>query len=159
MNLTPLHIGSAEGNWFAAAGDSYRTVLTGAQTGGTFTLVEIRVLPGGGPPPHLHRREEETFFVLEGQVSFWIDGRVLTAGPGDCVFGPRNIPHRFFNASDQPVRLLVLASPSGLEEFFQQFAQPLAGPDSPPPPVTPEVIGRLLAVAPDFGIELLPPPA
>lgn len=158
MNLKPLHIGATDGGWFAAVGDVYRTLLTGAQTGGAFTLVEIRVQPGGGPPPHIHRREEETFYILEGQVSFWIDGKVLTAGPGDCVFGPRNIPHRFFNASDKPARFLVLASPSGLETFFEGFAQPLAGPDAPVPPVTPEVIGRLLAVAPQFGIEILPPP-
>jgi len=143
----------------AAAGDTYRMMVDGRHTGGQFTLIEIRVLPGGGPPPHVHRREDETFFVIEGDLQLWVDGKTIDAPAGTCVFAPRGIPHRFTNASSKPTRFLLIASPSGFEDFLQSFATPVASLESTPPPVTPELIQTLLAVAPKYGIEILPPPS
>lgn len=142
----------------AAAGDTYRMLVDGRHTGGHFTLIEIRVLPGGGPPPHIHRREDETFYVLEGELQLWLDGRTIDAPAGTCVFAPRGIPHRFTNATTGPTRFLVIASPSGFEDFLKAFATPIASMDATPPPVTPELIQTLLALAPKHGIEILPPP-
>ena len=143
----------------AAAGDTYRMLVDGRHTGGQFTMIEIRVLPGGGPPPHIHRREDETFYVIEGDLQLWVDGKTIDAPAGTCVFAPRGIPHRFTNASGKPTRFLVIASPSGFEDFLQSFATPIASMESTPPPVTPELIQTLLAVAPKYGIEILPPPS
>ena len=134
-------------------------LVDGRHTGGLFTMIEIRVLSGGGPPPHIHRREDETFYVIEGELQLWVDGKTLDAPAGTCVFAPRGIPHRFTNASSQPTCFLVIASPSGFEDFLQSFATPIASMEATPPPVTPELIQTLLAVAPQYGIEILPPPA
>ena len=143
----------------SAAGDTYRMLVDGRHTGGLFTMIGIRVLPGGGPPPHIHRREDETFYVIEGELQLWVDGKTIDAPAGTCVFAPRGIPHRFTNASSQPTRFLVIASPSGFEDFLLSFATPIASMESTPTPVTSELIQTLLAVAPQYGIEILPPPA
>jgi mannose-6-phosphate isomerase-like protein (cupin superfamily) len=142
---------------FAAAGDVYRTLLTGAQTGGAMGVFEITVHPGGGPPPHIHHREDEVFFVLEGEVQVWLNGRTVNAPAGSCVYGPKDVPHTFKNVSQRLARMLVIVQPSGLEKFFAEFATPVASRDAEPPPVTPELVQRLMSLAPKYGMELLPP--
>lgn len=115
------------------------------------------MLPGGGPPPHVHRREDEAFFILEGTITFTLNGQKVVVGPGTFLQAPRNLPHTFKNETGSPARMIIFVTPSGFEEFIQQFAQPVPSFDSPPLPVTPEDIARLVAVAPQFGIEILPP--
>lgn len=156
--VAPVYLAPDAGPFLAAAGDTYRILVDGRHTGGNFTLIEIRVLPGGGPPPHVHRSEDETFFVLEGQLQLWVGGRTIDAPAGACAFAPRNIPHRFTNATDKPARFLVIASPSGFEDFLNSFATPVASMESPAPPMTPELVETLLRLAPKHGIEILPPP-
>ena len=146
-----------QGPAFSAVGDIYRVLASGDQTGGAYALSEARVFPGGGPPPHLHRREDEAFFVLEGTITFTLNGQKVTAGPGTFLQAPRNIPHTFKNETDSPARMLIFVTPPGFEKFIQQFAQPVPSFDSPSLPVTPADIARLMAVAPQFGIEILPP--
>lgn len=153
-----IHVRPGEVPAFAAVGDVYRMLAMGEQTGGAYVLSEARVLPGGGPPPHIHHREEEAFFVLEGEITFTLDGRKVVAGPGGFVQGPRGIPHAFKNESNAPARMLILVTPPGFEKFMAEFAQPVPSFDSPPPPVTPADIQKLLVVAPKYGIEVLPPP-
>jgi quercetin dioxygenase-like cupin family protein len=153
-----INLGSGEGPTFSAVGDVYRLLATGAQTGGVYTLCESRVLPGGGPPPHIHHREDESFFVLEGEITFTVNGRKIVAGPGSFLQGPRGIPHAFKNETQSLARMLICVMPSGFETFIAEFAHPVAAFDSPPVPVTPADIQKLLAVAPKYGIEILPPP-
>jgi quercetin dioxygenase-like cupin family protein len=136
----------------------YRMLAPGEQTGGVFTLVEVKVPPGGGPPLHIHHREDEAFFVLEGEMAFTLGDRRIVARPGAFVQGPRGLPHRFKNESSAPARLLVYVTPPGIENFFQEFAEPVASFASPPVPPTPAMIERLMAAAPQYGIEILPPP-
>jgi quercetin dioxygenase-like cupin family protein len=116
------------------------------------------VLPGGGPPPHIHHREDEAFFVLEGQITFLLGDKKVVAKPGTFIQGPRGVPHAFKNEGNAPARMLILVTPPGFEKFMAEFAQPLPSFDSPPVPVTPGDIEKLLAVAPKHGIEILPPP-
>jgi quercetin dioxygenase-like cupin family protein len=146
-----------QGPAFSAVGDIYRILASGDQTGGAYALSEARVLPGGGPPPHIHRREDEAFFILEGTITFTLNGQEVAAGPGTFLQAPRNLPHTFKNETNSPARMLIFVTPPGFEKFIQQFAQPVPSFDSPPLPVTPEDIARLMAVAPQFGIEILPP--
>ena len=153
-----IQLGPLEGAAFSLAGDVYRVLAKGDQTGGVFTLAETRVLPGGGPPPHIHRREDEAFYVLEGEMTFLLDGKKIVAKAGSFVQCPRGIPHAFKNESDRPARLLVYISPPGFEKFADELAHPVASIESPPVPVTPTDIEKLLAVAPKYGIEILPPP-
>ena len=153
-----IHMQPDEGPAFSAVGDVYRILATGDQTGGAYALCEARVLPGGGPPPHIHHREDESFFVLEGEITFQLAGKKVVAKAGSFIQGPRGIPHAFKNESAVPARMLIHVSPPGFEKFLAEFATPVPSFDSPPTPVTPADIQKLLAVAPGYGIEILPPP-
>jgi quercetin dioxygenase-like cupin family protein len=153
-----IHLQPGEGPAFSAVGDVYRILASGEQTGGAYALSEARVLPGGGPPPHIHHREDEAFFVLEGEITFRLGDRKVVARPGSFIQGPRGVPHAFKNESNLPARMLILVTPPGFEKFMAQFAQPLPSFDTPPVPVTPADLEKLLAVAPRHGIEILPPP-
>lgn len=160
MPLTPELIvaGPTEGAVYSAVGDVYRVLASGEQTGGAYALLESRVLPGGGPPPHIHTREEESFFVLEGELTFWVGDRKVTGQPGTFVQIPRGTVHAFKNESVSPARMLIQTTPSGFELFLAEIAQRLASFDSPPVPVTEAAIATLLAAAPRYGITILPPP-
>ena len=153
-----IQVNPGEGPAFSAVGDVYRFLATGEQTGGAYVLSEARVLPGGGPPPHIHHREDEAFFVLEGEITFQLGDKKVVAKPGSFIQGPRGIPHAFKNEGAGPARMLILVTPPGFEKFMGEIAQTVPSFASPPPPVTPADIQKLLAVAPNYGIEILPPP-
>src|SRR5262245_24609807 len=92
-----IHLGPGEGDTFSAVGDVYRVLASGRQTAGVYALSEIRVSPNNGPPPHIHSREDESFFVLEGEVDFRVGDEKITAQPGTFIQGPRGIAHSFKN--------------------------------------------------------------
>ena len=153
-----IQVGPGEGPAFSAVGDVYRMLATGEQTGGVYVLCEARVLPGGGPPPHIHHRDDESFFVLEGEITFTLGAKRVVAKAGTFIQGPRGFPHAFKNESHAPARTLIHLTPPGFENFMAEIAQPVPSFESPPAPVTPADIQKLLAVAPKHGIEILPPP-
>ena len=132
--------------------------IHGRSTGGVLSVVESLDVPGGGPPPHIHHREDESFFVLEGEITFTLGNKKVVGKAGTFIQGPRGIPHAFKNESQAPARLLIHVTPAGFEKFLAEMAQPMPSFDSPPLPVTPADIARLLKVAPQFGIEILAPP-
>jgi mannose-6-phosphate isomerase-like protein (cupin superfamily) len=100
-----------------------RFVMDGADAGGRFGLVEHPIAPRGlAAPLHLHTREDEYSFVLEGRWGFQLGDEVVYAEPGDLVFKPRDVWHTFCNASDEPARLLEVISPSGFEHFFTEVS-------------------------------------
>lgn len=118
----------------ASEGDSVRLLALGVRflidgqaTGGRFSLVEhplsARAL---GAPLHTHAREDEYSFVLEGRLGVQLGEEVLEAGPGDLVMKPRGIPHTFWNAGEEPLRLLEIISPAGFEDYFRDLAPLLA---------------------------------
>src|SRR3954465_11118302 len=94
---TPPH-----GRTIAVVGDVYRFLATGEDTGGRYALWEAMVPPGGGPPPHVHSREEEGFYVLEGEVTFRAGDDRLVATAGMFVNMPVGTPHAFRNESGGP---------------------------------------------------------
>lgn len=104
------------------AGDDYRYLATGAQTGGSYFALEATVPPGAGPPPHIQTREEEGFFILEGTVTFWPDGEEVVAGPGTFLHVPRGVVHHFRNDGEVPARMLIWFAPAGIEEMFSKMA-------------------------------------
>jgi len=143
---------------FSLVGDVYRILADGEQTGGVYTLVESRILPGGGPPPHIHRCEDEAFYVLEGEIAFQVGDQKISATAGTFLQGPRNIPHTYKNEGKSPVRMLVFITPSGFENFVKEVATPLPSFDSAPAPVAQADIEKLMATVPKYGIEILPSP-
>jgi len=107
-----------------------RFMIAGETTGGAFSLVEHPLPPRAlGAPLHTHRREDEYSYVLEGRVGLQLGAEELEAGPGDLVFKPRHVPHTFWNAGDEPARLLELISPAGFEHYFNELAPLLAAPE------------------------------
>ncbi|MEW5928122.1 MAG: cupin domain-containing protein [Gemmatimonadota bacterium] len=143
----------------AVAGGVYTILLTGADTAGRFCLVEMRVPPGGGPPPHRHDFEE-TFRVLEGEVEFSFRGRQVVARAGETVNVPANAPHSFRNASGAPAPLLCTCSPPGQEELFLAVGVPMDSATAPAPRLSDaeKAERRALAeaLAPRYRTEFLP---
>lgn len=144
----------------ALVGDTYTTLVGGAQTAGAYCLIDMRVPPGGGPGPHRHDFEE-MFTVLEGSLEFTFRGEVHTASAGQTLNIPANAPHFFHNTSNSPAHVLCLCTPAGQEEFFAAVGDPLAGPHSPAPELQGEELQRKLdrmaELAPRFRTELLAP--
>jgi quercetin dioxygenase-like cupin family protein len=105
------------------AGDDYRFLATGRHTDGAYFLMEGRVPPGAGPPPHVQMRDEEMFYVLEGTLVFWVgDERDrVEAGPGTFLHVPRGMMHNFRNETDTDARLLLMFAPAGIETMFERM--------------------------------------
>lgn len=142
------------GRTVAVVGDVYRFLATGDDTGGKYALWEAIVPPGGGPPPHVHSREEEGFYVLEGEITFRIGEEKIVAKAGTFANMPVGTPHSFKNESGKPARMLISVAPAGLEKMFFEFGVPLADGSEAALPPTKEEIEKLLAIAPRYGIEI-----
>jgi quercetin dioxygenase-like cupin family protein len=132
-----------QGPTVRVAGDFYRVLGTGAGTDASYVLFEAEVPPGGGPPLHMHAREEEGFYVLEGEIDFTAEGKTLRAGPGTYLNVPKTTPHSFRNNTDRTARVLLLCAPAGIEHFFAEA-------DGEDPETLAEIAAR-------YGITILPP--
>lgn len=129
----------------------------GKDTGGSFALVEALAPKGTEPPPHTHANEDEAYYLLEGEMTFWVGGRTIAAGPGDCVWLPRGVEHGF-EAKTPQVKVLVLIAPAGLEEAFKQVSEPARSATLPPLPDEPPDMGKILAIFNAYGVESAPQP-
>jgi quercetin dioxygenase-like cupin family protein len=143
-----------EGRTIAVVGDVYRFLATGEDTSGNYALWEAIVPSGGGPPPHVHSREEEGFYVLEGEISFTVGDQRLIARAGTFANMPVGTLHSFKNESKKPARMLISVAPAGLEQMFFEVGVPLPPGATTAAPPTKEEIEKLLAVAPKYGIEI-----
>lgn len=148
---------ATKGTRIATVGDIYRLLVTGADTEGRYAMMEATVAPGSGPPLHVHTREEEGFYILEGEITFYTETEAIRAKPGDSVNMPPGLRHRFRNDSDQTARMLIVVTPSGLEEMFAEAGKVLADGETVAPPITPEEIARIMQIAPQYGITIFPP--
>ena len=139
-------------------GDTYTILVSGADTAGRYTLIDMHVPPGGGPPPHRHDFEE-MFTILDGEIELTFRGVTAVARAGDTVNVPANAPHVFRNAADHPARLLCLCSPAGQEDFFREVGVPVAHRTEPPPALDDAgraaFIAKAVALAPRYRTELL----
>jgi quercetin dioxygenase-like cupin family protein len=152
--MNPTILKSTEGRTIAVVGDVYRFLATGEDTDGKYALFEAIVPPGGGPPPHVHSREEEGFYILEGEITFTIDGKPLVATAGMFANMPVGTPHSFKNESSRPAKMLISVAPAGLEKMFFEFGVPVPQGATTALPPTKEEIEKLLAIAPRYGIEI-----
>lgn len=154
MNRKVTFRTALEGSSVAVVGDLYRFLAVGDDTDGKYALWEAIVPPGGGPPPHVHSREEECFFVLDGEITFTVDGERIVAVAGAFANMPVGTPHSFRNESGQPARMLISVAPAGLEKMFFEVGVPLAAGATTALPPSKDEIERLLAIAPRYGIEI-----
>ena len=113
-------------------GDTYTVLLSGKDTAGRLSLIDMHIPPGGGPPPHRHDFEE-TFTLLEGELEATFRGEKRTVRAGETVHIPANAPHQFHNVSEEAVRLLCICSPAGQEEMFIELGVPVATRTTAPP--------------------------
>ena len=115
-----------EGRTIAVVGDVYRFLATGEDTNGKYAMLEAIVPPGGGPPLHVHSREEEGFYILDGEITFLIGEERVVATAGMFANMPVGTPHSFKNESDRPAKMLLSVAPAGLEQMFFEVGVPLA---------------------------------
>jgi quercetin dioxygenase-like cupin family protein len=148
--LKPVIIPAGEGPVFEAFGDTAQMKLSGKHTGDTLAIALGMTPPGGGPPPHLHRNEDEIFLVLEGRLSFLANGAWTEAGPGTVVYVPRGAVHTFRNIGDAPSRQWIITTPSGFESFFEKCATVFAA--------APLDMPRVLEICGEYGIEFVDEP-
>jgi quercetin dioxygenase-like cupin family protein len=139
-------------------GNTYAMLVTGEQTDGRYTLIEMRVPDGGGPPPHRHDFEE-MFTVLEGEIEFTFRGEKHIVRAGSTVNIPANAPHFFRNTSGAPARMLCMCTPAGQEEYFRRVGDIVDGWDAPPPQLSDEERAdqrrRAVELAPAYRSEFL----
>ncbi len=144
----PRVVASGEGRKLRVAGDVITVKLRGSDTNGMCSVIEEETPPQGGPPPHRHQREDELFYVLEGQFECRIRDRTIQAAPGTTLFIPRGIPHAFQNIGTTTGRVLVTILPAGFERFFEEVHE--LGQQGP------VAMEAMAALAQEYGLEFLP---
>ena len=157
-NMVLKNPDSSDAMHLAVTGDTYTILLSGSETAGRFTLIDMHVPPGGGPPPHRHDFEE-TFILLDGELQATFRGEKRIVRAGETVHIPANAPHQFHNASSKPVRMLCICSPAGQEEFFTEIGTPVATRTTPPSKADASqeaaFIKKVVELAPRYRTELL----
>ena len=147
MPARALIVPSGTGPQYFVFGDLITVKIHGRETGGAFSQIETTCGPHYGPPLHVHQREEESFFVIEGEFEFVCGGERTTGGPGTVVRLPRGVPHRFKNLGETTGRLLITLSPAGLEDFFAAVGAL--------PPEQQSDLARIAALGAEYGMEIL----
>ncbi len=141
-----LYVRAGEGPAIWAASDTYTIKATATQTGGVLGFLDASVPPGGGPEPHAHHDQDETFYMLSGELEFLDGDRTFTAVAGDFVHVPRGIRHRFKNLGTHTAKMIFMFTPGGPEEVFLTHAQ-AARPGEQAPPLGPDQLVRYIEMA------------
>lgn len=139
-------------------GDIYSLLITGKESNNVFFQFEAVVPEGSGPPPHIHSREDETFYVVSGSLEILLGDKTHRAKAGDFVYIPRGTVHRFKNVGSGNAVQLVTFSPAGMEGFFQEVFPAVKDRKAAPPPITDELIRKMNEAAPKYGLKFIPPP-
>ena len=150
-----LQPGEGDARWFLGSLVTIKSTAT--TTGGGPCVMENHSPKGGGSPLHVHRNEDEWFYVMEGELTFWVGGEVTVAPAGSFVYGPRGIPHTFLVSSDE-ARYLLVTEPGGFEGFVHALSVPAEELALPPAGVAPPAPEEMMAVAASYGLEIVGPP-
>ncbi len=146
--------GEGQAIWFRNNRITFKA--TAATTGGLFSVWEVLAPPGDSPPLHIHRAEDESFFVVDGQVRFRCGDRDIAAGPGSFIFLPRGVPHTFLVEGTANAHFLGLLTPGGGEQFFMDVGRPAETEGLPPE--TPPDMELLMRMSAKHGLEIVGPP-
>jgi quercetin dioxygenase-like cupin family protein len=150
-----LSAGEGEALWFL--GQLVTIKSSSESTAGRVGVTETLAPRGSGSPLHVHHNEDEWFYVIEGELTFWVGGQVITAPAGSFVYGPREVPHTFIVSSEQ-ARFLLVVEPAGFEGFVRALGQPAQELVIPSPATEPPDVAAMAALAAEYGIEILGPP-
>ncbi len=155
-NNSPTAVDIKEGPTVSVMGDTYRIIIGGEQTNGTYSLVDMLIPPGGGPAPHSHPTFQEAFYILEGEINVITKEKRYTAKQGSYVNIPFNGPiHKFTNETNSVVHFLCFLTPAGMEKMFLEVGKPVTVDTLLPiPQLTYENLKRLQSVAEKYGLKL-----
>ena len=157
--LMPEVVEPGGGQTLSVAGGNYRVLVSGRQTSGAFSIIEMLVPPQNGPGPHSHADFYESFYVVDGEVEVHSEAGTYTAKKGAFVLIPKGgVIHYFKNMGNELARLVCTVVPAGLEEFFEEIGKPVAaGEFLPQQPMDPETLKRIKSIAESYGQVLYPP--
>jgi quercetin dioxygenase-like cupin family protein len=150
----PFAVNLADAPAYWSLGELLTLLATAEQTGGAFSLMHERLPRGAEPPPHVHRREDEAFFVLDGALAVRIGDHEFAASAGSFVYCPRDVPHLLTVQSDE-VRMLTLCTPGGVEKLFVELGEPAPDRTLPPGDGAEPDVARIVTLAAHYGAEVL----
>jgi quercetin dioxygenase-like cupin family protein len=153
----PVALGPGDGEALWFLGCLLTIKASSDTTAGRVAVIEHLAPRGSGSPLHVHRNEDEWFYVTEGELTFWVGGQVIVARGGSFVYGPRDIPHTFAVSSDT-ARFLLVAEPAGFDGFVRTLSEPATELVIPPPATEPPDVEAMSRLAAEYGIEILGPP-
>jgi quercetin dioxygenase-like cupin family protein len=149
---TAIRAGEGEARWWFAALAEIKA--SAADTDGQLTIVEVTEPPGAQTPLHVHHREDEGLWILDGEVTFHVGDVTIEARAGDFAWGPRDVPHRY-TAGPDGCRMLFILTPAGFEGLVRDMSEPAAERTLPPPSDEEPDFERVARVARAYGCELL----
>jgi mannose-6-phosphate isomerase-like protein (cupin superfamily) len=154
MNAQSLLVPHGKGTSVWLLGDLYAFKISSE----ALSVVELSAFSQNGPPPHIHLREDESFWVLDGEFSVLLGEQALTVGPGAFVHVPRGTLHTYKNVGRTPGRLVVMLTPGGFENLWKELGVPATQHTAPPAAQESDVIQRLMTLAPRYHLQVPPPP-
>jgi mannose-6-phosphate isomerase-like protein (cupin superfamily) len=159
MKQGVTHIRPGDGRSLRVLGEVVTYKITSERTGGAYSLFEVVSEPGGGSPPHVQHREDEAFYVLEGEYEFFSGEGIIRAGAGSLLCVPRGALHTHKNVGEDVGRLLATQTPGGLyERFFDEVGEEVGSDEGGPPTFEDQPDARtIMDVAAEHGIEIPPP--
>lgn len=152
-NEYELCVQPGQGEPYGVLGDVYTVKVKSEDTSGAYALVEATLQPQGGAPPHTHSYENESFYILEGELELQIEEQTIVGTVGSFIHIPKGKLHSFTNKGEIPVKALIFLTPGGLEKFFAEFGTKLEDPLSVPHKNLDD-IARLPGIASKFGTEM-----
>ncbi len=159
LPLPPLNVPEGEGRSFwGPGGDKYEFLVTGKQSGESTFILHANVPPGGGPPPHIHTRESESYYVKTGELLFSVGDKIIVAKAGDFVHIPKDTVHTFTNKGKINAQMLSIFAPAGMEGWFEEVLVPVKKGDAAPHDYTKEELGKMIEAGPRHGVTWKLPP-
>ncbi len=155
--VDPIALGPGKGEALWAFGCLITVKASSETSGGRVAVLDHLGPRGAGSPLHVHHREDEWFYVMDGELTFWVGGQVIDAPAGAFVYGPRDIPHTFIISSEQ-AHFLVATEPAGFEGMLRALGEPATSLTIPPAPTEPPDMARIGQVLAEYGLEILGPP-
>jgi len=154
MTRGGIQLGPGQGKSFWLLTDLHTFKAVGADTNGALAIAELNAGPELGPPPHIHRNADESFYILEGIFEFSLAGKSFTAGAGSFVHLPKGVVHTHRAGGGAPAKALVIQSPAGVEQFIEEAGKPATDTTvRPSPPELPE-LARIVGIAQKHAIEV-----
>jgi len=150
-NRVPKMASPELNNSFWYIGHLISILISSKDTGGSFSLIHGYEIQGLEPPPHTHTKEDESFYIMDGEINYTVGNQVFIAKTGNWVFLPRNIQHSF-NVVSEKAEVLIHLSPGGFEEYFKEMSEPAKELSIPPRPQGPPDVKRIIETASHYGI-------